>query len=80
MASGGKAPLSVTEMPAETLVELNRGRLRGWIFLGGVVFAVLAVLSWPLLPYVLICVSIAVSLVAVGVWIQVSTRDVETED
>jgi len=74
---GGKGPLAVTEMRGETLADMNRGRIRGWVLIGAVVFAVVAVLSWPDLFYVLVSAALAVVLVAVGLWIHLALPDTE---
>ena len=75
---GGKTSLGVTEMRPETLVEMNRGRLRGWIFVGGAVLVLLAALSWPDLVLVAISACAAVAMFAVGVWVSRAIPDEES--
>jgi hypothetical protein len=77
---GGKAPLSATAMRPATLRDINRGQIRGWVFLGGALFAVLALLSWPDLLAVLIFVGLGAVMVGLGFGIQRTLRDTEAEE
>ena len=72
---GGKASLGVTEVRPETLVDINRGRLRGWIFVGGAVLVLLAALAWPDLLIVIISGCAAAAMFAVGVWFSQAIPD-----
>lgn len=76
---GGKAPLSATTMRPETLRDINRGQVRGWVFLGAAISGALAALSWPDVTEVLIWAGLAALMVVLGVWIHSTLRDTEVE-
>jgi hypothetical protein len=70
MASGGRNPgLALTTFRTETLVDWNRGRVRGWALLGAIVLAITALLSWPDGMLVLACTAGAVALALVEGWL-----------
>lgn len=76
---GGKAPIGVTTFRTETLADMNRGRLRGWVIIAGVLVGFLSILAWPsLLPFALL-LGIAAVLLVLGVWIHLTLPDAETE-
>ncbi len=56
---------------------MNRGRLRGWVFVGAVVLVFLALLAWPDLLFVFVFVALAAGLAVLGVWIHRTLPDVE---
>ncbi len=77
---GGKTPLALTTLRGETLADMNRGRLRGWVWIGSAVLVVLAILAWPNLIIVLVSASLAVGMVLVGVWIHLALPGAETDE
>ena len=66
-------------MRAETLANVNRGRIRGWAGIAAIVLGVLAALSWPYLLGVGAFLTAAVACMAVVVWVHRSLPDVESE-
>lgn len=57
-------------MRTDAIVEMNRGRVSGWIIIAGVLLAFLALVSFTApLDAVLIAV-VAAGLLAAGIWIQ----------
>jgi len=74
---GAKSSLALTTLRAETLADMNRGRLRGWALLGAVLSAVIGALAWPDLLAVITAIGLATLLVVTAVWIHLSLRDAE---
>jgi len=62
LAGPGRTPLALTNLRKETLADLNRGRLRGWVALGVGALIVFAIVAWPNLILVLVFVLSAVGL------------------
>jgi len=58
----GRTPLALTNLRKETLADMNRGRLRGWIALGVGALIVFAIVAWPNLILVLVFVLAAATL------------------
>jgi len=79
VGGASRTPLSTTALRAETNADMNRGRIRGWVFLGAALVAFLAVLDWPDLVGVLVFGALAASLVALGVVISRVLPDRESQ-
>jgi hypothetical protein len=79
VAGSNRAPIAVTTLRRETLADMSRGRLRGWTIIGAIVFAVLAILSWPDPLGVLAFLGATVICAGAFVWIHVTLRDAEGE-
>jgi hypothetical protein len=74
---GGKVPFGVTTFRRETVADLNRGQMRGWVGLAAAAFAILAILSWPSIEYVVLSALLAVGMALVVVWIHFTMPDAE---
>jgi hypothetical protein len=62
-AGPARSTLAATTLRADTLADMNRGRLRGWIIFAAVGFVILSVLSLPgLLSFVIFLVAAAACL------------------
>lgn len=79
--SGGtaKPPIAMATLRPETMADMNRGRLRGWVFVGAALFLLLAALAWPSLLYVVISAVLAAFMLGLGVWMHVTLPDVESK-
>jgi hypothetical protein len=71
--------LAATTMRGETLVDVNRGRIRGWSLIAAIFLAVLALLSWPFLLGVVVLSAAAAVCVGVAVWVHRALPDVDKE-
>ena len=74
-----KTPIGITGMRPETVSDINRGSVRGWIVAGAVALAVVAILSWPSLVYVVVGLAAAAGLALVAVWTYRVLPDAELE-
>ena len=75
-----RAPgLASTTVRGETLANVNRGRIRGWVGIAAVGLVALAVLSWPDLLSVAVFLAGAVACSVVVVWVHRSLPEVELE-
>lgn len=78
MATRGPG-LAATSMRADTVANVNRGRIRGWAGIAAALLVVLAALSWPYLPGVVVFLVGAVACLFVLVWVHRTLPDVEKE-
>lgn len=75
-----RAPgLASTTLRGETLANVNRGRIRGWVAIAAVGLVALAVLAWPDLLGVTVFLAGAVACSVVVVWVHRSLPEVELE-
>ncbi len=74
-----KTPIGITGLRPETVSDINRGSVRGWIVAGAVALAVLAILSWPNLVYVGVGLAAAAGLAVAAVWAYRILPDAELE-
>jgi len=74
-----KAPIGLTFLRPETLVDANRASVRGWIGIAAGFFVILAILSWPIVASVALCLAVAAGLVVVAVWVHATLPDAELE-
>jgi len=71
--------LAATTMRRDTLVDINRGRIRGWSLILAIFLVVLALLSWPFLLGVVAFIAAAAVCVGVAVWVHWTLPDVDAE-
>lgn len=67
---GGKAAIALSAMRPKTVSDMDQGRFRGWLFIGVAILALLSVLSWPDLFYVVLTAVAAAGLLVLGIWIE----------
>jgi uncharacterized protein (DUF58 family) len=74
-----KAPIGLTFLRPETLADANRASVRGWIGITAGIFVILAILSWPIVAYVALCLTVAAGLVVVAIWVHATLPDAGLE-
>jgi hypothetical protein len=72
--------IAATTMRPETIVNVNRGRIRGWAAIAAVLLVALAALSWPNFLGFTVFLAAALAAIGVAVWAQLSLPDVEEEE
>ena len=78
MATRGPG-LAATTLRTETIVDINRGRLRGWAVIAAAIFVVLAALSWPALVYFVVFLAAAAASLVASVWVHLTYPNVERQ-